>query len=75
MNDFFTIGNVRNNQYNLQIFNRWGKLIWENENNFTGWDGKIKGGTPAADGTYYFVLVFDSPLDKYSTHGYIMLIR
>ena len=75
VNDFFTIGNVRNNQYNLQIFNRWGKLIWENENNFTGWDGKIKGGTPAADGTYYFVLVFDSPLDKYSTHGYIMLIR
>ena len=30
-------------EYNLQIFNRWGQLIFESDDVNEGWDGKYKG--------------------------------
>jgi gliding motility-associated-like protein len=35
---------------NLQIFNRWGQLLYEGP----AWDGKYKG-EPVPEGTYYFI--------------------
>jgi gliding motility-associated-like protein len=37
--------------YHLQLFNRWGELIWDNKNPNMGWDGTYNG-TPVPEGVY-----------------------
>ncbi|MGI8892044.1 MAG: gliding motility-associated C-terminal domain-containing protein [Bacteroidia bacterium] len=39
--------------YHLTIFNRWGELIYNSENNLSGWNGKING-KPVATGVYIY---------------------
>lgn len=38
-------------EYNLTIFNRWGEILFESNNEAVGWDGTY-GGEPVKDGTY-----------------------
>lgn len=40
-----------------KVFNRYGELVYSNDNYNNDWDGKYKG-KPVADGTYYYVLQF-----------------
>ncbi|MCA1757921.1 MAG: PKD domain-containing protein [Bacteroidales bacterium] len=40
--------------YQLQIFNRWGVLIYESRELNNGWDGYIKEGTLAPQGVYVY---------------------
>lgn len=40
-----------------KVFNRYGELVYSNENYNNDWDGKYKG-KPVADGTYYYVLQY-----------------
>lgn len=44
-------------RYHLQIFDRWGNLLFENDNPTTGWDGNFRG--RAAADVYVFVLEYD----------------
>jgi gliding motility-associated-like protein len=37
--------------YHMQLFNRWGELIWDNKNPNAGWDGTFNG-KPVPDGVY-----------------------
>jgi len=56
-NDNFVItGLDRHPDSHIMIYNRWGKLIYEDENYQNDWNGKI-GSTFAADGTYYYILI------------------
>ena len=43
-------------EYSLQIFDRWGKLVFESEDYIKGWDGKRKNGDYVTDGTYFFTV-------------------
>lgn len=47
--------------YNMQIFNRWGHLIFQNKVGYglSGWDGTYKG-LPADIGVYYYQLHFEA---------------
>lgn len=40
----------------IQIFNRWGALVYENKGEFNGWDGTGKSGKLLPPSTYYFVI-------------------
>jgi gliding motility-associated-like protein len=42
--------------YSLQVFNRWGILIFESTQYNNGWNGKVNN-EPAPEGTYYFLLI------------------
>jgi gliding motility-associated-like protein len=56
--------------YNMVIFNRWGRKVFETDADNTCWNGKIKSdGGDAADGIYYYILDFNGT--KY--HGTVML--
>ncbi len=55
INDLWLVTNpncLRNAQ--VQIFNRYGALVYESNNYQNNWDGTYKG-KPVADGTYYYV--------------------
>jgi len=41
----------------LEVFNRWGNLVYENDNYKNDWDGKNRNGEDLTDDTYYFTLV------------------
>ncbi|PJB14871.1 MAG: hypothetical protein CO118_06350 [Flavobacteriales bacterium CG_4_9_14_3_um_filter_32_8] len=70
MNDVYTLGYINKNgervggvsnpctdEIKVQIFNRWGTLVFESETNpIFEWDGTNKGGGKVANGTY-FVLI------------------
>lgn len=59
------------------IYNRWGRKVFESENNGTFWDGTINGGAEAADGVYFFEVMYRDVCndeDKIET-GHVNLIR
>jgi gliding motility-associated-like protein len=39
----------------VKVYNRWGKLVYDNKNYNNTWDG-TSGGTPVPEGAYYFVI-------------------
>lgn len=60
-NDTFTIAGLRDIflNFELEIYNRWGRLVWTGNNNTENWDGYIKDGVGsknAPDGTYFYLL-------------------
>jgi len=76
VNDIFTV--KANGAKNLScfIYNRWGNLIHQWENNVNGfWDGKIKG-NQASQGTYFYVVNYTNVASQSkSEKGYFMLLR
>lgn len=59
------------------IYNRWGRKVFESENNGTFWDGTINGGAKAADGVYFYIVKYRdicTDEDKME-NGHVNLIR
>ena len=74
INDFFQIENPRNAAYELLIFNRWGSMILQT-NQDKLWDGTVDG-KPVASGTYFYSLT--ATLPPYRTtrlQGTVMVLR
>jgi gliding motility-associated-like protein len=82
-NDIFYIpGICASEHYSLQIFNRWGMLIFSTTLRNNGWDGRNNSGVEVASGTYYYVITLSNLKDisgnprKDEVHkGFITLIR
>lgn len=47
---------VETKGYHLQIFNRWGQMIYETIDELNPWDGKMNNGNPAPAGTYIWIV-------------------
>lgn len=52
-----TSGGACTQQVIAKVFNRYGELVYSNENYNNDWDGTYKG-KPVADGTYYYSIQF-----------------
>lgn len=52
-----TNGNTCTNQVMVKVFNRYGSVVYENDNYQNDWNGEYKG-KPVADGTYYYVIQY-----------------
>jgi gliding motility-associated-like protein len=74
-NDDFNIRASGITQYYLQIYNRWGVLLFESNSPTIKWDGKTSSGEPASSGTYYYILNAKSTSKDYSKHGTVTLVR
>lgn len=65
-------------EFSIEIYNRWGKKVYEATNYSQPWDGK-EGGKPQDDGTYYYILRYKSNCstkgDIIEKHGYVQLLR
>lgn len=59
----------------LIIYNRWGQPLFETNNAFDGWDGKING-QPASEGTYIYRIEIKDSLGKgFVKTGTLLLAR
>lgn len=79
-NETFFIAGLRNIflNFELEIFNRWGKLIWKGNNNTEDWNGVIKegfGSQKAPDGTYFYLLNLNDPDYLNPLSGFLFLNR
>ncbi|MBH83756.1 MAG: hypothetical protein CMP70_03675 [Flavobacteriales bacterium] len=66
------------NQYEsskVEIFNRWGTSIWSSSYpSIENWDGKFNG-SDLPVGTYYYIITFDSSLNKEPLTGPVTIVR
>ena len=64
----------------MHIFNRWGRTVFETDDIFINWDGRVGGsGQPCSPGTYFYVcdvemITPEGPVTK-RLQGSIMIIR
>ena len=65
------------NEYNLQIFNRWGQRIFESDNPREGWNGMEDNvGKPSPQGVYAYKATYRGPRgERVVTDGHVTLIR
>jgi gliding motility-associated-like protein len=67
-NDTFVISNSGNKRINLEIYNRWGNIVYKNTDYKNDWAGQsnqgIRVGNDLPEGTYFYVIVLDGK-DKY----------
>jgi gliding motility-associated-like protein len=83
-NDFFIVRNLEDyDRVNIKIINRWGNLIYENEDYQNDWNGKAVNGQDLTEGVYYYTVQPQSEkfeyddVDKtlYVKHGFFYIIR
>ncbi len=79
---FGVVGDVASlAKYTLQIYDRWGKIIFETNNPLDKWTGEVKGGDIAPQGVYVWHSVFttfESGLEAsrdIDNRGTVMLVR
>jgi gliding motility-associated-like protein len=60
INELWTVTNNGGNcvsQVKVKVYNRYGGLVYQNDNYQNNWDGKYNG-KPVTDGTYYYVVTY-----------------
>jgi gliding motility-associated-like protein len=66
LNDFFYVQGEAIQTFKIQVFNRWGDLIFESNDVNTGWDGKFNGQL-VPQGTYVYKLSASSVTGRRTT--------
>ncbi|MHC1708384.1 MAG: choice-of-anchor L domain-containing protein [Bacteroidales bacterium] len=74
-NDVFQAFGTNIPEFQMDIYNRWGELIFTSDNINTGWDGYYKGDI-AQTGVYNVIIKYrDINGNKHSHYGRVTLIR
>jgi gliding motility-associated-like protein len=74
-NDYFNVKGERLDDYNMQVFNRWGQRVFETSNQGTGWNGQFNG-KDCPIGVYsYFLTGRRQNGEDVKERGNITLIR
>ncbi len=77
-NDFFLVFGEYIDNFHMMVFDRWGNLIFESNDQAKGWDGKANGGKNLAQvDTYVYVVTYTEQYDghKHKVIGHVNLIR
>jgi gliding motility-associated-like protein len=62
--------------YNLQIYNRWGNLVFETDTAAEGWDGRYKGKRDVQLGLYNWKIVYtDNKSVTRTLAGHVNVLR
>ncbi len=76
-NDWFRIFGAERARkvISVQIVNRWGQVVWREQDGRAGWNG-LYNGVPQEPGVYTYLAVYECPDGKVTTaKGDVMLIR
>jgi gliding motility-associated-like protein len=77
-NDVFFVYGEYVADFHLMVFDRWGNLIFESNDQAKGWDGKANGGKYLAqEDTYVYVVTYSEEYNghKHKVIGHVNLIR
>lgn len=78
-NDTFQVRGLAISDFRMEIYNRWGQLMFETEQPTRGWNGGLDNSADKApDGTYYYVIdMKDQCSDEPGTNhtGHVTLLR
>ncbi len=75
-NDFFNV--VAKGQIEIvefRVYNRWGQLVYDNEDPNRGWDGKHNGNPAPADVYVYYIVIRYPDGQEFTERGDVTLIR
>ena len=61
--------------FHIELFNRWGELLWTTDDKFEGWDGKFMGEEAQQDVYMWVVKVTAFDGEKYRYEGTVTLLR
>ncbi|MFK7783914.1 MAG: gliding motility-associated C-terminal domain-containing protein, partial [Crocinitomicaceae bacterium] len=84
INDEFIIRNIEDyDRVHLQIFNRWGNLVFESDDYQNDWKGKDVSGKELVVGVYTYVLTpesdkyeyDDQEKTRYTAHGFVHIVK
>jgi len=70
INDYFSVPHLDEYLHpRLEIYNRWGKLVYTKDDYLNDWDGThIKTGKDLAEGVYYYIITPNSVKYQYSVN-------
>jgi large repetitive protein len=71
INDVFLVDYSGSQPFTLELFDRWGVLMYQGNNRTQGWNGNNSAGSPAPDGVFYYHVAIGSK--DYT--GYVTLMR
>jgi gliding motility-associated-like protein len=74
-NDLFQVYGQGIKKVDMKIFNRWGELVYQSNNQFSGWDGTYKGQVQQPQVLTYTVSVVFLDDTKAEKNGTITLVR
>lgn len=78
-NDTFQVTGLAIDQFNMEIYNRWGQLMYTATNPSAGWNGGLDNSAEKVpDGTYFYIITLkdlcsDQPVTTH--HGHVTLVR
>ncbi|WP_372490092.1 Ig-like domain-containing protein [Chitinophaga sedimenti] len=76
-NDFFVIQGVGSDRIALEVYNRWGNVVYRSDNYQNNWNGKsntgVRYGEDVPDGTYFYIVRNLTTGEKFVS--YITIIR
>ncbi|MGB3947816.1 MAG: PKD domain-containing protein [Bacteroidia bacterium] len=77
VNDFFSANGIFVIEFEMQIFDRWGNLVFETNNLNTPWDGKVKNSSELAqqDVYVYSIKAKDFRNEQHKFKGIVTLIK
>ncbi|HOY33039.1 MAG TPA: PKD domain-containing protein [Bacteroidales bacterium] len=75
--EFFVKGTgIDNSTFNMIIYDRWGKQVFESSDVEKGWDGKINGNLVKESAVFTWVVTYKDILQRKKKHtGSVLLIR
>jgi gliding motility-associated-like protein len=78
LNDIFLASGVNISYFRMQVFNRWGEMLFESHDLAQGWDGR-RGGTNCPSDVYVWLIFYESKaLDipvRETLKGNVVLLR
>jgi len=74
-NDYFIVGGGHFSQFRLQIYNRWGQLVFSSNERSKGWDGTLAGKPQPSASYVYFLNATLKDGKPVKRSGTITLIR
>ncbi len=75
LNDLFYIEGINISAINIQIFNRWGQLIFETNDINKSWNGKSPNGIDCPPGAYFYTITARNSLREKVFSGTITLLK
>jgi gliding motility-associated-like protein len=75
-NDLFEIKAIGEGTYSIEIFDRWGKVMYKSTDPSQPWNGKVNNnGGDCPDGVYYYIIKATCDVNNYDFHGFVQIIR